>query len=160
VIPLKRKVELALCSFLSSSSLDLKGVPIVAGHDNNKRELPCIVVFAESSSSLNDALSSIVFDVQIKIFILTQIDDEDIEVHDRRICVIRDALSAVSSIRLALNRPMAEPDIRGIKAFHLYDLIEAQADEGRDERHFGEVLNYRAICQGIDTVVSRKKGEL
>lgn len=150
MIPLKRKVELALRSFLSGRS-ELSGIEVFAGHRAEKRTLPCMVVYGESASENEEFPPGTgVFDVKVKIFILTQSDDEDIEIHDERVVIAQSLLFDADAVRSTLNISPEEPDIREVKDLHIYDVIETGADEGRDERHFGEVLNYLAICQGVD----------
>jgi hypothetical protein len=148
--PLKRKVELAFCNYLSARP-ELAGVEVFPGHRAEKRTLPCVVVYGEVASE-NDQFppGSGVFDVKMKVFILTQSDDEDIETHDERVTVVQALLFDAEAIRAALNVPFGGPDNRSVKDLHIYDLIETESDEGRDERHFGEVLNYLVICQGVD----------
>jgi hypothetical protein len=110
-----------------------------------------VVVYGEVASE-NDQFppGSGVFDVKMKVFILTQSDDEDIETHDERVTVVQALLFDAEAIRAALNVPLVGPDTRSVKDLHIYDVIETESDEGRDERHFGEVLNYQVICQGVD----------
>lgn len=150
MIPIKRKVELALVAYLASLE-SLAGIPVLAGHQTAKRALPCIVVYGEKASE-NDAFPSGtgVFDVLVKVFVLTQSDDEDLTIHDGRVAAVQAALFDFERIREALNISGIGPDTRAVKDLHFYDLIEMGSDEGRDDRHFGEVLNYTAICQGVD----------
>jgi hypothetical protein len=123
-------------------------VALIPGHTAGKRRLPCVIVYAERRTP-NDAFppGTGVYDVSVKAYILTQADDEDSAVQGARVKAVQDRLNDADSLLAALNapaehRPMPNP--------HLYDLIEAADDEGRDERYFGEVLNYTAICQGVD----------
>jgi hypothetical protein len=148
--PLKRKVELAFRDYLSGRT-ELAGVEVFAGHRAGKRTLPCVVVYGEAASE-NDEFppGTGVFDVKLKVFILTQSDDEDIETHDERVAVVQALLFDAEAIRSALNVSSDDPDTHSVKDLHIYDVVETESDEGRDERHFGEVLNYLVICQGVD----------
>lgn len=148
--PLKRKVELAFRAYLSGRT-ELAGVEVFAGHRAEKRTLPCVVVYGEAASE-NDEFppGTGVFDVKMKVFILTQSDDEDIETHDERVAVVQALLFDAEAIRSALNVLSEDSDTRSVKDLHIYDVVETESDEGRDERHFGEVLNYIVICQGVD----------
>jgi len=150
MIPIKRKVELALQAFLSGTP-GLGDAPVLAGHRAGTRTLPCVVVYGEKANENDDFPPGTgVFDVQVKVFVLTQADDEDITAQDDRVEAIRVALYDSARLRAALNAPASSHDHRVVRDFHLYDLIETSCDEGRDDRHFGEVLNYTAICQGVD----------
>lgn len=148
--PLKRKVELAFRDFFFGRT-ELAGVEVFAGHRAEKRTLPCIVVYGESASE-NDEFppGTGVFDVRMKVFVLTQSDDEDIGTHDDRVEIVQSVLFDVDDVRSKLNRSLQDPDTRSVKDLHIYDVIENESDEGRDERHFGEVLDYIVTCQGVD----------
>jgi hypothetical protein len=148
--PLKRKVELAFRDYLSGRT-ELAGVEVFAGHRAEKRTLPCVVVYGEAASE-NDEFppGTGVFNVKMKVFILTQSDDENIGTHDERVAVVQALLFHAEAIRSALNVSSDDPDTRSVKDLHIYDVVETESDEGRDERHFGEVLNYLVICQGVD----------
>ena len=148
---LKQKIETALLAYLqplTEADQPLHSVPVISGHTNAKRKLPSVILYAERSAP-NDAFppGTGVYDIPVKAYILTQADDEDAAVQDSRVEAVQNRLNDTDALRAALNAPAENRPVAGL---HIYDLIENPGEEGRDERHFGDVLNYTAICQGVD----------
>jgi hypothetical protein len=140
---LKRQIEDALVGLLTPLTADgqpLHGVPLVAGHRAEKKTLPCVVVYAERAAA-HEAFptGSGVYEVTVKVFVLTQSDDEDLAAHEARTSAVHGRLTQGATE--AVNQM---PDA----GFRLYDFIETDANEGLDGRHFGEVLGFMAVCQG------------
>lgn len=144
---LKQKIETALLAYLqplTDPGQPFHNVPLVSGHTNGKRRLPCVIVYAERPAP-HEAFppGTGVYDIPVKIYILTQADDEDAATQDARIEAVQTRLNDTETLRSALNAPAEN---RPVPDIYLYDLIENASEEGRDERHFGEVLNYLVIC--------------
>jgi hypothetical protein len=135
MMPCKRTTELTLQSHLQAC-LDLSGLEIFAGHRAATRTLPCVIVYGDKEQEHPDFPPGTgVMEIKVKVFILTQADDEKIEVHDQRVRLVQAWLEP-----LALSP-------RTLDGLYFYTLLPEQADEGRDDRHFGEVLHYTAIVQ-------------
>lgn len=150
--PIKRKVEIALAAYLESLVLpELVGVPIAHGHRADKKKLPCVIVYAEKANE-NDEFppGTGVFDVTVKVFVLTQADDENVTAQDNRVAAVQASLFDNDAVCMALNALASPPDNRMVKDVHFYKIIETQEDEGRDDRHFGDVISYQVVCQGVD----------
>ena len=148
---LKEKIESSLLAYLqplAEPGQPLRSVPLLPGHTAGKRRLPCVIVYAERRTP-NDAFppGTGIYDVSVKVYVLTQVDDEDSVIQGARVQASQDRLNDTDALRAALNAPAENRPVTGL---HIYDFIENPDDEGRDERHFGEVLNYTAICQGVD----------
>jgi hypothetical protein len=140
---LKRQVEEALVALLTPLTADgqpLHGVPVVAGHRAVKKTLPCVVVYAERATAHDSfPTGSGVYEVTVRVFVLTQSDDEDLAAHEVRVGAVHGRLTA-GAVETVNQLPDA--------GFRLYDLIETDAGEGLDGRHFGEVMGFTAVCQG------------
>lgn len=149
---IKRKIEKAIAAILrANASFEQQGVAIIEGRADGERTLPCIIAYAESATPPEDFPSGAgIWAVGLKVFVLTQADDEDVEAQDERASeVIREILGNPDTMAL-LNIPEEGPDTRPVKDLHVYDIQEETLDEGRDERHFGDVLNFTVICQEVD----------
>ncbi len=149
---IKRKIEKALAEVLrTNDGFQQAGVTVIEGRADDERTLPCVIVYAESAAPPDDFPSgSGIWAVSLKVFVLTQADDERVEDQDQRTDeVIRELLGNPDTLA-AVNAPGEEPDERLVKDLHVYDIQEEALDEGRDERHFGDVLNFTVICQGVD----------
>jgi hypothetical protein len=150
---IKEKIERAFAEYLRRES-DLQSLTEVAvfeGKSAEERTLPCVIVYAESAEAPDEFPSaSGIFEVELKIFVLTQADDEAVEDQNERVRAVLEALMNGERVPTWFNVPEAGEDERPVKDLHVYDVQEEAFTEGRDERHFGDVLAFRVICQGVD----------
>ena len=153
-IPIKRKAEEAFCNLIQGlipgEANPLTGVPVVPGHRGEARTLPVVVCYAAQARERDEMVGSGIYDVELKIFILTQADKETVSDQDARLQAVQDMLRQ-SDIRAALNCSTGtEPDTRAVQDFHVWGFYENSQDEGREGRHYGDVLTYIVVCQGAD----------
>lgn len=150
---IKAKIERAFAEYLRRES-ELQSLPEVAifeGKSGEERSLPCVIVYAESAKAPDEFPSaSGIFEVDLKIFVLTQADDEAVEDQNERVRAVTEAFMDGERVPTWFNAPEAGEDERPVKDLHVYDVQEEAFTEGRDERHFGDVLAFLVICQGVD----------
>jgi hypothetical protein len=150
---IKPKIERAFAEYLrAESSLHaFPEVSIFEGKSAEERTLPCVIVYAESAEAPEEFPSGTgIFEVDLKVFVLTQADDEAVEDQNQRVRAVTEALMDGERVPAWFNVPEAGEDERPVKDLHVYDVQEEAFTEGRDERHFGDVLAFRVICQGVD----------
>ncbi len=152
--PLKRKLENVIVAYLKPHFANTPNapLPIIAGKITDLKTLPCIIVYSEGETPNPELPPDCgVSDIDLRVLVLTQADDETLSDHDERLERVHELLSNSEQLEYALNT--RHPDNRAIKNFHLYDLILQSVDEGMDDRHFGDILRYKAVCQDVDGVL-------
>jgi len=149
--PLKRKLENAIVAYLTPHFAGT-AVTVIAGKTTELKKLPCIIVYSEGESPNPELPPDCgVSDIDIRVLVLTQSDDETLGEHDERLERAHELLCDSEKLEYALNA--RHPDTRTVKDFHIYDLILQSVDEGMDDRHFGDILRYKGVCQGVDGAV-------
>jgi hypothetical protein len=136
--PLKRRIECAISGYLRA--VFPEAIPVLDGHSAGERTLPCVIVYGEEERAL-PPLETGLAEVQLRVFVLTQADDEDVAAQDRRVELVAAALGDRDVVRAAVN---ASPE-----AVRLYEIEPGQFTEGRDERHHGESMGFVVTCQAI-----------
>jgi len=140
---LRRHLESSLAAHLNGlvGGSPISGIPVIEGRSADERPLPCLVVYADRETAPGD-FPAHATEIPLKVFVLTQADDEDVEAHDKRAQWIETWLNNTPAILSALN---ASED-----GFHVHDVQFESADEGREGRHFGDVFTLRAVLQRLD----------
>lgn len=153
-LPVQRRLEKAVTFYLSSrwqENPSLANVPLVEGRSSGIRVLPCVIVYAEQAVPVDDFPAATgVYEITLKVFNLTQADDEDVRTHDQRSSALAGLLLDKATVLSFVNKPDTDPDKREVQGLHFYDLIDGGMEEGRDERHHGDVFIFQAICQDSD----------
>jgi len=134
--PLKRRIESAIAAHLRAVFPET--IRVMEGHSSGERRLPCVIVYGEEERAL-PPLETGLAEVQLRMFVLTQADDEDVAAQDRRVELMAAALADRDAVRAAVN---ASPE-----AVRLYEIEPGQFTEGRDDRHHGESKGFVVTCQ-------------
>lgn len=155
---IQSRIENAVAAYLRASIADAPGspfyrVPVTVAQSAGQRQLPAIILYAESAREHEDFPSGFgVYAVALRVYVLTQADDEPEDVHDQRVAVITALMADVAALRAAVNAsidPLIESQ-RPVQGLHIYDASEAEFEDGRDERHHGDNLQFNVLCQAAD----------
>lgn len=153
-VPVQRRLERAVTAYLASrwgEHASLRDVSLIEGRRSEMRELPCVIVYAEQAEPMDDfPAASGVYQITLKVFNLTQADDEDVRTHDQRSFALAELMLNKAALLIFVNPPAGEPDEREVRSLYVYDCIDSGMEEGRDERHHGDVFIFQVICQDTD----------
>lgn len=141
---LRRQLETTLTAYLRTQVADspLAGLPIIEGRSADERPLPCVVVYADREAVPGDFPEDAT-EIPLKVFVLTQADDEDVAAHDSRAEAFEAWLTATPTLVAAMN---ATAD-----GYHVHDLQLESTDDGREGRHFGDVFTLRSVVQRFES---------
>jgi len=137
---LRRQLETNLSAYLRAlvANSPLVGLPVIEGRSAEERPLPCVVVYADREAVPGDYPEGTT-EIPLKVFVLTQADDEDVAAHDTRAAAFEAWLTATPALVSAMNA-MAD-------GYHVHDFPLESTDDGREGRHFGDVFTLRAVVQ-------------
>lgn len=145
---LKRKTEETLAAYLRPM-FEGSGVNVLAGKNQSKKELPCIIVYASGIKPHPQFPDDYgICTVSVSVNVLTNAYDENMDEHDARSVLVMETLENDEALKAHVN--VQDPDNRQVKDYHLYDLNLVSGDEGMKDDVFGETFNYEATCQGVD----------
>lgn len=163
-LPLKRKLEAALLSYLAgATTLDAEGWGFCHGSFAGKRTLPRLVVHVENAeAAFPDGMPNW---CSTTVYLLSAIDAETdgTEVneaaqeaarvaaealHDAAVKVIFEAMQDLTALKAHVNK--ANVVNRPVSDFYLYDACEAGQGTDIDSRQFGTGLRYRILCEAQD----------
>jgi hypothetical protein len=139
---LRRQLEICLAAYLRELVSDSTptSLPVIEGRSAQERPLPCVVVYADREAVPGDFPEDAT-EIPLKVFVLTQADDEDVAAHDERAADIETWLLAKTSLIAALNLTAI--------GYHVHDIHLESTDDGREGRHFGDVFTLRAVLQRL-----------
>jgi hypothetical protein len=136
----RTQLEQALAAHIRRRSVGtaLEGVPVLEGQSPGERTLPCVIVYADRQN-FPEQFPPGACEITLKIYILTQADDEDVRSQNARVAAVLALLSESDSL-------LDELRSAALPLPQLYDIQIQSHDEGRESRHFGSVITVGVIA--------------
>ncbi len=119
----------------------LARVNIYEGHAAGEKNLPCIVVNAESSNERDDLPpGSGIFDIKISVSVLIQADDESEEEHDEIMSQVMNQIEENKERNQALDKAAG---------IHFYAIHFGEDKASREDRHWIHSISLDAVAQSV-----------
>ena len=139
---LRRQLETSLAAYLRTQVADssIADLAVIEGRSNEERPLPCVVVYADREGVPGD-FPEHATEIPVKVFVLTQADDEDVAAHDGRAAAVEALVTDRPALIAAMNATVDD--------YHVHDINLESTDDGREGRHFGDVFTLRVVVQRL-----------
>ena len=130
--------EQSIAALLAPYATDplFTGVQFHAGQIDEVRSVPIVIFQAESAHAHSDFGYNNLgnFEITLKIYVYTSLDDEGLEVHKKRVEAIQAIMQNLTALQSAWTQG------------HLYVSTIVDDTEGLSDRRFGNVLTFTLVA--------------